>query len=142
MACDKQSVYHTFQTLPIEGWPQKDTLTFNVPVTDSMVLYNIFLEVRNRNNYPYQNLPLILYVDGPDASILKTDTLQLALADKNGVWQGNGWGGLYQSSVPAGNIYIKKTGQYKIRIAYSFSDKKLSGINDIGINIKKSYGLE
>lgn len=142
MACDKQTVFHSFQALPSEGWLHKDTLSFNIPVTDSMVSYNVYLEVRNRNNYPYQNLPLALFFDGPDAAVIKTDTLQLALADNSGIWQGDGWGGLYQSSFPAGNIYIKKTGQHRIRIAYALPDEKLPGINDIGIKIEKSYEIK
>lgn len=34
-ACDKQTVYHSFQSLPTEGWLREDTLSFDVKVTDS-----------------------------------------------------------------------------------------------------------
>ena len=57
-ACDKQTVYHSFQSLPTEGWLREDTLSFDVKVTDSLTYYKLSLEVRNRSNYPYQNLPL------------------------------------------------------------------------------------
>ena len=65
-ACDEQTVYHSFQSLPTEGWQRNDTLFFNVSVADSATLYNVSVEVRNRNNYPYQNLPLLIYYDSPD----------------------------------------------------------------------------
>ena len=52
-ACDKQTVYHSFQSLPTEGWLREDTLSFDVKVTDSLTYYKLSLEVRNRSNYPY-----------------------------------------------------------------------------------------
>lgn len=44
-ACDKQTVYHSFQSLPTEGWPREDTLSFDVKVTDSLTYYKLSLEV-------------------------------------------------------------------------------------------------
>ena len=70
-ACDEQTVYHSFQSLPTEGWQRNDTLFFNVSVADSATLYNVSVEVRNRNNYPYQNLPLLIYYDSPEALNIK-----------------------------------------------------------------------
>lgn len=49
-ACDKQTVYHSFQSLPTEGWLREDTLSFDVKVTDSLTYYKLSLEVRNRSN--------------------------------------------------------------------------------------------
>lgn len=57
-ACDKQKVYHAYQSLPDEGWRQTDTLCFSVEVPDSQTYCKLSVEVRNRNNYPYQNLLL------------------------------------------------------------------------------------
>lgn len=40
-ACDKQTVYHSFQSLPTEGWLREDTLSFDVKVTDSLTYYKL-----------------------------------------------------------------------------------------------------
>lgn len=133
-ACDEQTVYHAFQSLPAEGWQQKDTLFFNVTVPDSATLYDVSVEVRNRNNYPYQNLPLLIYYDSPEARNIRRDTLELRLADKAGIWQGDGWG-LYQSAFPAGLIRIGKAGEYRFKITYLLPDEVLPGVNDIGIKL-------
>ena len=137
MACDEQTVYHTFQSLPTEGWQRKDTLFFNVMVPDSATLYNVSVEVRNRNNYPYQNLPLLIYYDSPEALNIKKDTLELKLADSAGIWLGDGWGGLYQSTLSAGLIRIGKAGEYRFKITHLLPDEVLPGINDIGIKLKR-----
>lgn len=136
-ACDKQTVYHSFQSIPAEGWQQKDTLSFSVEVPDSFTYYKLSIEIRNRNDYPYQNLNLSINYQTPDSTSLPTDSLQLTLADKEGKWKGTGWGSLYQSEFPVGGVQISKSGIYQFKIAYTLPDKVLSGINDIGIKLKK-----
>ena len=136
-ACDEQTVYHSFQSLPTEGWQRNDTLFFNVSVADSATLYNVSVEVRNRNNYPYQNLPLLIYYDSPEVPNIKRDTLELRLADNAGIWLGDGWGGLYQSTLPAGFVRIGKAGEYRFKIIHLLPDEVLPGINDVGIKLKR-----
>lgn len=136
-ACDEHTVYHTFQSLPAGGWQRKDTLFFSVDVPDSLIDCKLSVEVRNRNNYPYQNLDLSISRDNPDARPLPADTLRLILADKEGLWKGDGWGGLYQTSFPAGNVRIGKAGTYLFKIAYTLPDEALQGINDIGIKLER-----
>ena len=128
-ACDKQTVYHSFQSLPTEGWLREDTLSFDVKVTDSLTYYKLSLEVRNRSNYPYQNLPLSICYTTADSIPSPTDTIQLILADKEGIWKGDGWGGLYQTA--------GKPGTYLFKVAYTLPDERLQGINDIGIKLKR-----
>ena len=138
VACDKQTIYHSYQALPAEGWQKKDTLSFNVEVPDSFTYYKLFVEVRNRNDYPYQNINLsISYLAPTDTLSLPTDTIQLTLADKEGKWKGTGWGSLYQSEFPVGGIRIRKPGNYQFKIAYTFTDQSLNGINDIGIRLNR-----
>ena len=136
-ACDKQTVYHSFQSLPGEGWMRKDTLYFKVNVPDSLTYYKLSIEIRNRNNYPYQNLFLSVCYDSPDSVSLPADTIQLTLADDEGIWRGDGWGGLYQTATPAGSIRINKRGIYCFKITYVLPDETLQGLNDIGIKLKK-----
>lgn len=136
-ACDKQAVYHVFQSLPTEGWQRKDTLCFSAEIPDSLTYYKLSVEIRNRNNYPYQNISLSVSYDTPDVQALPADTLQFTLADKEGIWKGDGWGGLYQSAFPAGSVRIGKPGIYLFKIAYILPDETLRGINDIGIRLER-----
>ncbi|KAB5260074.1 gliding motility lipoprotein GldH [Bacteroides stercoris] len=136
-ACDKQTVYHAFQSIPQEGWKRQDTLLFNVAVPDSQTYYNLTVETRNRSTYPYQNINLSICYDSPELKKLQTDTLAAVLADKEGIWKGDGWGGLYQSAFPAGSIKIGKPGDYLFKVAYTLPDSILPGINDVGIKLQR-----
>lgn len=136
-ACDGQVVYHSFQSLPTTGWLRNDTLSFDVEVTDSLTYYKLFVEVRNRNNYPYQNLPLAIRYIAEDSIASPTDTIQLILADKDGIWKGDGWGGLYQTAMAAGSIRIGRSGTYHFQVTHALPDENLPGINDIGIRLER-----
>lgn len=136
-ACDKQTVYHVFQSIPQEGWKRQDTLLFNVIVPDSQTYYKLTVEVRNRNTYPYQNIGLSVCYDGPEVKRLPADTLEVILADKEGIWKGDGWGGLYQSAFSAGSVKIEKPGNYLFKVAHTLPDDALPGINDVGIKLQR-----
>ncbi len=138
-ACDRQqTVYHAFQSIPEEGWKRQDTLFFNAIVPDSQTYYKLTIEIRNRNIYPYQNINLSVCCEGPEGQKPQVDTLEAVLADKEGIWTGNGWGGLYQSAFSAGSIKIEKSGDYLFKVAYTLPDDILPGINDIGIKLQQS----
>ena len=65
-ACDKQTVYHAFRSVPQEGWKRQDTLFFDVAVPDSQTYYKLTVEIRNRNTYPYQNINLSVDYEDPE----------------------------------------------------------------------------
>lgn len=137
-ACNEHTVYHSYRSLPSEGWRKSDTLFFQVPITDSIpTIVQVYAEVRNKSNYPYQSFYLFLQQNIPDSTIWKTDTLQIEMADKNGKWKGTGWGSLFQSSVPLGYLHIKYPGNYTFKAIHGMKDDILEGINDIGIRIEK-----
>ncbi len=136
-ACNGQTVYHAFRDLPTEGWQRTDTVDFKVAVPDSFTTYNLYVEVRNNDTYPYQNLNLSISSSTADTLHLSADTLQLTLADPQGNWTGKGWSGLYQSAFPAGAVPIRQAGIYRFQIAYTLPDKSLKGISDIGIKLER-----
>ena len=114
-ACNENTVYHSYQSLPDEGWGKSDTLSFLIPVTDSIPpTLRLFAEVRNRTDYPYHNL-----------------------ADSTGRWIGNGWGSIYQSAVFIKSVRPLYPANYTFKIMNGMKDEKLSGINDIGIRIER-----
>ncbi len=69
---------------------EQDTLLFNVAVPDSQTYYKLIVEIRNRSTYPYQNINLSVCYDSPELKKLQTDTLTAVLADKEGIWKGDG----------------------------------------------------
>ena len=137
-ACNEHTVYHSYQSLPNKGWGKSDTLSFLIPVTDSIPpTLRLFAEVRNRTDYPYHNLHLFISQNLQDSTVWRTDTITINLADSTGRWIGNGWGSIYQSAVFIKSVRPLYPANYTFKIMNGMKDEKLSGINDIGIRIER-----
>ncbi|MDR0895609.1 MAG: gliding motility lipoprotein GldH [Prevotellaceae bacterium] len=138
-ACGKHTVYHTFHTLPSGGWMRNDTLHFNVDISDSVATTcRLTVAVRNHSNYPYCNLPLLIRCTDPHGQTVYVDTIQIQLANQEGIWLGNGWGGLYEKVTPAGILHTAGSGVYFMTVASLLPDEVLPGIRDVGIMLQKT----
>lgn len=137
-ACIEHTVYHSYQALPTEGWVKSDTLSFSIPVTDSVpTTLKLFAEVRNKSDYPYRNLYLFISQNLQGSAKWQTDTLAIQIADSTGSWQGNGWGSIYQTSLPIGKVVCSHPGNYTLKVVHGMKDERLIGLNDVGIRIEK-----
>jgi gliding motility-associated lipoprotein GldH len=138
-ACHTDIIYHSYQPLPYKGWKKSDTLFFQVPLTDTIPgSLKIFAEVRNKINYPYRDLYLLIRHNLPDSTVYRTDTLNFSLANKEGQWLGNGWGGLYSSEhLIRKGLFVHTTGRYTFKVTHGMKDETLIGLNDIGIRIQQ-----
>jgi len=136
-ACNKSDIYTQYITLRENGWSKDSLYTFDVPVTDTTFLYNVYINIRNRSEYPYQNLWLFLRNTSPDKKTTR-DTIECYLADDYGKWIGSGNGAVYEMPVLyAKNLKFHKAGTYRYQVGHGMRDKILAGINDIGVRVEK-----
>ena len=137
-ACNENTVYHSYQSLPDEGWGKSDTLSFLIPITDSIpTTLRLFAEVRNRIEYPYHDLHLFISQNLQDSTVWCTDTIAFCLADSTGRWTGHGWGSIYQSETFITSVRPLHPANYTIKIMSGMKDEKLQGLSDVGIRIEK-----
>ena len=144
-ACDKNIVYSNYQRLEEEkGWAAKNWLRFETELKDTNQLYNVYINVRNAENYPYKNLFLFLHTSYPDGKS-SVDTIECVLADEQGHWLGKGLGDLYDNQILfKKNAHFKKPGKYVFAFeqAMRYGNKNqidpLFQIMDMGISIEKA----
>lgn len=138
LSCNHNRVYEVYQTLETEGW-HKDTIpTFHFEIADTLSIYNVFVNIRNKNNYPYSNLWLFIDIEAPDQSVLR-DTFEISLARPDGKWLGKGIGNLFDlQALYKRNVYFPVSGTYTIHLQQGMRNELLPGVNDIGIRIEKS----
>lgn len=139
ISCDKQEIYYHFHELKDEAWVQNDTLVFDIDSTlfELNKPYDLTIEVTNSVNYPYQNIWIFVQSNIDADSVFVDASKEFLLADKLGKWQGSGFGTLYQSSLPFGEITFKEKRNYRIKIEHGMRDQTLSGIEKVGIKISK-----
>lgn len=137
VACNQNDVYLKYQTIAPEGWSKDSVFTFDIPITDTTASYNVYVNIRNRGEYPYQNLWLFLSKTTPDKK-LGNDTIECYLADQKGKWLGSGVGSLYNMPILyKQNTHFKTAGTYRYQIIQGMRDDLLVGINDIGMRVEK-----
>lgn len=137
-ACDNKKIYHSFSSIPLDGWGKSDTLTFTVPVNDTVMPIHISIETRNSEYYPYTNLFLFVNISRKGSDFSTTDTIEYTLANKKGRWTGTGIGAIYQNSFSYKEIPpLLHSDTLIFRINHGMTDALLQGINDIGIRLER-----
>lgn len=142
MSCGESAVYQNSKMLSEEGWPKYKVISFDYDSKDTTGNYRILVDIRNDNNYPFQNFWLFVHTMSPD-SVEYSDTLNCVLADNYGKWVGRSSGSMYH--VPVEFIHstpFKKTGTYHFDLVQGMRMDTLPGIKEIGIRIVKDNGEE
>jgi gliding motility-associated lipoprotein GldH len=145
-SCDSNRVFDEYKSVPNQ-WHKDSIISFNVIPPDSTSNYNLFVNLRNTNEYKYNNLFLIVEIDYPNGKIQK-DTLEYKMADPNGKLLGTGF-----TDVKENKLWYKgfvkpfifnESGGYKIKIQHAMRQngqvngiENLEGITDIGFRIEK-----
>lgn len=144
VSCDSKTVFS--ETTDMEGyWRQDEIVAFKIPQLDSLKKYNLFLNIRNSNDYKYNNIFLIVSMNFPHGKII-TDTLEYRMANPDGSWLGQGIGNLKENK-----LWYKETvqffeeGIYTVTIAQAMRNNgtvagvtKLEGITDVGLSVEEA----
>jgi gliding motility-associated lipoprotein GldH len=137
-SCNFHDEYFEYSSIRISGWSKDSLYVFRVPINDTTSTYNIYVNVRNRGEYPYQNLWLFMRTISPDTIKIK-DSIECFLADQRGKWLGSGMGSIMEMPILyKQNIKYHKKGVYQYQIGHGMRDSLLTGINDIGLRIEKT----
>jgi gliding motility-associated lipoprotein GldH len=137
VACTSNDVYFQYRSVATKGWSKDSLYCFDIPILDTTAIYNVYVNVRNRGEYPYQNLWLFLSKTTPDKTQTK-DSIECYLADQRGKWLGSGIGSVLEMPVLyQQNVRFKAPGTYHYKIVHGMRDSILIGINDIGMRVEK-----
>ena len=107
----------------------------------------MFVNIRNTNDYKYNNLFLIVSMNHPNGKVIK-DTLEYKMAAPNGELLGSGFSDLKENKLwYKGHdepFIFKESGTYSIAIQHAMrgigkveGDDFLNGITDIGFRIEQ-----
>lgn len=136
-ACTNSDVYFQYKSVTSKGWSKDSVYIFDIPIKDTAGTYNVYVNVRNRGEYPYQNLWLFLNKTTPD-KIQTKDSIECYLADQRGKWLGSGIGSIMEMPILyQQNVRFKNKGTYHYKIVHGMRDSVLYGINDIGMRVEK-----
>ena len=136
VSCSHKEIFFDYYSFVNAEWDRDNPAVFNVKIEDNTQLYNVSIELRNNDNYPFSNIWLFIDYKTPDGNN-RTDTISADLADVYGKWYGKGLS-LYNLSIPYENsVLFPDTGIYSYSIRQGMQENPLKGISDIGIRVSK-----
>lgn len=142
-ACSSDGVVSDYRSMG-GLWQKTDTVEFVIPELDTAKTYNVFLNVRNTNDYPFNNLFLIATMEFPNGKTL-VDTLEYKMAYPNGEWMGEGIGSIKENKLwYKEDVRFFESGNYNISITHAVRNNgevdgvsSLEGISDVGYSIEE-----
>ena len=144
VACDTNTVVSKNKS--VAGvWNKEEVIKFEFPPLDSLKTYNVFVNIRNTNDFKYNNIFLIVEMNFPHGKII-TDTLEYKMANPDGSWLGTGIGSVKENKLwYKENVSFHEEGNYNISISQAVRNNgnvdgvtNLEGITDIGFSIEDS----
>ena len=137
-ACDSKRIFEKNQEIPVTGWTASNILKFDVDIKDPATPANFYLNVRNADGYPYNNLFLFIKTIFPNGK-MSNDTLECMLADEKGKWLGSGIGDIYDNQIPfKRNVRFPQAGTYHFEIGQGMRTDNIPLIMDVGLRIEKA----
>lgn len=140
-SCDKKRVFDEYKSVG-SAWHKDSIVSFDLPQLDSTKRYNMFINIRDNDNYKYNNLFLIVSLELPNG-YTKIDTLEYEMSEPDGTLLGNGFTDIKESKLfYKDNVRFRSTYKVNIKQAVRETGKvpgvtELDGITEVGLRIEK-----
>ena len=138
LSCSSDKVvFQNYKVFNKNQWHSDSVVKFSFLNTDTLNQHEIELKIRHTVDYEYRNLFLFYQNE------IKTDTIEVLLADKRGKWYGKGIGDIREVSVIIERLKFnnKKEIKYVLEQAMRYGKKekiiRLQNLNSIGLRIIK-----
>jgi gliding motility-associated lipoprotein GldH len=142
IGCQNDAVYEEFKPLSINGWDLHDTLDFQFEIKDISKKYNLYINVRHRDLFEYQNFYIKTFTQFPSGRI-KEDILSIPLSNEAGEWIGKCTGDVCFYRAPIiSRFKFEEPGTYHIRLKHEMRVNDLENMIDVGLKLEEAPKLK
>ena len=142
ISCDKSRVFDAYKSVG-NSWHKDSIVAFDLPKLDSKKQYNLYVNIRDNDDYAFNNLFLIVALEEPNKRVI-VDTLEYEMTNPDGTLLGEGFTDVKENKLYfKGNVVFNQKGIYKVRIKQAVRQtgkiegiESLSGISDVGFRIE------
>jgi gliding motility-associated lipoprotein GldH len=136
-SCGRNILFEKVDHISDEKWASDHILKYQFKIVDTTQFYDIFINVRNSTDYPYQNLYLFLINKFP-SGVTVTDSIEALLCDPFGNWYGKGSGRIKDHRLlMRQKVRFQQKGVYNFSFQHAMRDEDLIGITEFGITIQE-----
>ena len=144
-SCDSEAVYDEYRSVP-NKWHKDSVASFNFKAPDTIENYNLYVNLRNTNDYKFSNLFLIVELNYPNGKAVK-DTLEYKMAAPSGELLGTGFSDIKENKLWYRGyktpFKFSEAGDYNVNIQHAMRQNgdvngvvNLEGITDIGFRVE------
>ncbi len=141
-SCSDPRTYDRYESVSLQGWSRKDTLTFNVP-RQWEGSYQLDLCLRAAQTYPYRNISMIIerkviyYRQRKKREKTYNDTINCEIINDKGILVGQK--GITSTEIRQAitSFRLNRNDSMQVKIRHIMSRESLPGISDIGIKLIK-----
>lgn len=137
----KMDTYEKNLEVPGHEWAYDYKPSFDIKIQpeDTAYLYNICVNIRHTDAYPYSNIWVLVGTQYPGDSIAKEQRVELPLADVTGKWAGSGLDDIYEHRIfIQQNAIFNKPGTYKFTFEQNMRQNPLPHVMNVGLRIEKA----
>ncbi|HSY76252.1 MAG TPA: gliding motility lipoprotein GldH [Bacteroidia bacterium] len=135
-SCNKGVMYQKYVSIPDNTWVANKPITFTVPVDDTINYYNVYVNIRQANDYDFGNIYLFIDITAP-GNHTERDTMNCVLADNSGRWLGQGLGDIWDNKLWFKRHTRFHKGEYKFTYTQAMRVDTLEQIMDVGLRVEK-----
>ena len=146
-SCDSNAVFDEYKSVPSK-WHKDSIASFDFTAPDTLSNYNLFVNLRNTNDYPFSNLFLIVELNYPNGKAVR-DTLEYKMAAPNGELLGSGFSDIKESKLwyrgHDASFKFSEEGDYRVDIQHAMRKNgnvngvdNLEGVTDIGFRVEQA----
>ncbi len=142
ISCDKKRVFDEYKSVG-SAWHKDSIVSFELPQLNEKSRYDLYVTIRDNNEYPFSNLFLIVSMKQPNKTTV-VDTLEYQMAEADGTLLGDGFTDVKESKLfYKENVPFNLKGKYKVSIQQANRQtgkivgvKNLPGITEVGFRIE------
>ena len=125
--------HNLFRSIDPEGWRRGDTLVFMLPSSAQAQDYDVYVELRIDNSFPYREL--WIGIEKQAGGQTSKDTICFSLADEDGTLNGQGLH-LLQYEEHAGHIRPTNDEKATISIHHLMEREIIPHICEVGVRVE------
>ena len=136
ISCDRNRIFEKNTEIENQVWSLDQSIDFTPLILDTLGVSNVYLNIRNTDEYSYSNLFLFITTTAPTGYWI-IDTVEIVMADKRGKWTGSGFGGVfYNQKLFKTDVRFPYPGSYSFKVEHGMRVEDLKGIRDVGLRIE------
>jgi gliding motility-associated lipoprotein GldH len=145
LSCTEHLAFASIESTDNGQWARDRAMEFTFSELDTARTYNMFITLRNDDQYPYSNLFVIAEFTAPDGTSQR-DTLEYQMADATGEWLGTGYGSVRENKLwYREDVVFPDSGVYTVTVSHAMRKNGsaegldvLPGVLDVGLQIEKN----